>query len=134
MKKTFLVFVSLLFTTALFGASSFVEEDYKDVVKKVNDPKFSPCLKERYAQKLAFIEKFKQDPKKMSDLENKIKEVCKNKPKAGTVTRDGKSQDIYYVIYSQKIEPKECASSPDTKEEHAKGKSWYISEYNCKNM
>jgi hypothetical protein len=134
MKKMFLVFVSLLFTTSLFAAINLVENDYKDVVKKANDPSFSPCLKARYAQKLAFIETFKKDSKKVADLEATVKEVCKNKTKVATVTRDGKSQDIYYVMYTQKTEPKECTTSPDTKEEHAKGKSWYITDYNCKNL
>ena len=134
MKKVFLVIVSLFVTTSLFAAFNLVDNDYKDVVKKASDTSFSPCLKARYAQKLAFIETFKKDTTKVAALETKVKEVCKTKTRVGTVVRDGKVQDIYYVMYSEKTEPKECTGSPDTTEEHAKGKSWYITDYNCKNL
>jgi hypothetical protein len=130
MKKMALVLGSLFFATSAFSASNFVKEEYEDVLKKTTKQDYSECWKARYKQKLTFLENFMKDAQKVSDLDKKIDEVCKSKVSVGNVMRE-KPYNIYYVMYRQDKEPSACQNSPDTKDEHAKGKTWYVSEMEC---
>ena len=131
MKKIFFIFAGLFMMTSVLSASSFVKDEYDDVKAKMTKADFTECLKARYRNKFAVVEAVMSEPKKVAELDSTINKVCKDKKPVGTVTRDGITKNVYHVIYAQKSEPKECTNSPDTNDEHAKGKSWYIAEGQC---